>query len=115
MRLRRTELGYSQAQLAERLGLTFQQVQKYERGANRVGASRLWEAANALDVGVDYFFDGLSGGNGAARGLADGEQALFGAGPEMEATAMSLLRAFAAVESLHLRRAIIGLVRALGR
>ena len=59
LRERRVSLGMSQTVLAERLGLTFQQVQKYERGANRLSASTLWRAAEAVDVPVSYFFDGL--------------------------------------------------------
>jgi len=57
LRLRRTLLGLSQEALGEALGLTFQQIQKYERGTNRIGASRLFDMARALDVPVDYFYD----------------------------------------------------------
>jgi transcriptional regulator with XRE-family HTH domain len=60
VRLRRTLLGLSQQSLGMRIGLTFQQVQKYERGANRIGASRLWELANVLDVPVQFFFGDMS-------------------------------------------------------
>jgi transcriptional regulator with XRE-family HTH domain len=63
LRERRVELGLSQEQLAGRIGMTFQQVQKYEKGINRIGASRLWETAAALQVPVGYFFEGLEGGN----------------------------------------------------
>lgn len=59
LRLRRTILGLSQEALASVIGLTFQQVQKYERGANRVGASRLYDFSQALDVPISYFFEGL--------------------------------------------------------
>ncbi len=59
IRLRRTLLGMSQEKLGEAIGLTFQQVQKYERGANRVGASRLFDLSNVLDVPVSYFFDDM--------------------------------------------------------
>ncbi len=59
VRMRRKLLGMSQEKLADALGLTFQQVQKYERGANRVSASKLFEIARFLDVGPSYFFDGL--------------------------------------------------------
>ena len=59
VRLRRKELGISQERLAEGLGLTFQQVQKYERGANRVSASKLYEMARVLRVSIGYFFEGL--------------------------------------------------------
>lgn len=59
IRMRRKELGMTQEKLAQALGLTFQQVQKYERGANRVSASKLWEMARALKAPVAYFYDGL--------------------------------------------------------
>ena len=54
-------LGMSQEKLADALGLTFQQVQKYEKGANRIGASRLLHIASILDVSIEFFFDGLPG------------------------------------------------------
>ncbi len=59
VRLRRTLLGMSQEKLGEAIGLTFQQVQKYERGMNRISASKLWKLSNVLDVPVSYFFDDL--------------------------------------------------------
>lgn len=59
VRLRRTLLGLSQGRLGDQLGLTFQQVQKYERGANRIAASRLKQMADALDVPIGFFFDGF--------------------------------------------------------
>jgi transcriptional regulator with XRE-family HTH domain len=60
IRLRRTLLGISQMALAETIGLTFQQVQKYEKGSNRVSSSRLMDVANALDVSIPYFFEEMS-------------------------------------------------------
>ena len=60
LRLRRTLLGMSQEQLHAELNITFQQVQKYERGANRISASRLWDMSQILDVPVSYFFDDMS-------------------------------------------------------
>jgi transcriptional regulator with XRE-family HTH domain len=65
IRLRRTLLGISQEKLAGAVGLTFQQVQKYEKGVNRVSSSRLVDLANALDVTVPYFFEDISAGVGA--------------------------------------------------
>ena len=59
IRLRRTLLGMSQEKMATLLGLTFQQVQKYERGTNRVGASRLWDIGNILDVPIGFFYDDM--------------------------------------------------------
>jgi len=60
VRLRRTLLGMSQEQLGGELNITFQQVQKYERGGNRIGSSRLWDISQILDVPVNYFFDDMS-------------------------------------------------------
>ena len=60
VRLRRTLLGMSQEKLGEAIGLTFQQVQKYERGANRIGASRLFDLSRVLDVPVSFFYDDMS-------------------------------------------------------
>ncbi len=62
VRLRRTLLGMNQTQLGEKLGITFQQIQKYERGSNRISASRLYQTARILDVPVSFFFDGLDKG-----------------------------------------------------
>lgn len=59
LRLRRELLGMSQEMLGGLLGVTFQQVQKYERGTNRMGSSRLWDIAQVLDVGIDFFFDDM--------------------------------------------------------
>jgi transcriptional regulator with XRE-family HTH domain len=61
VRLRRTLLGMSQEKLGEALGLTFQQIQKYERGVNRIGASRLFDLARVLDVPIGFFFDDMPG------------------------------------------------------
>ena len=66
VRLRRTELGMTQDQLAQCVGVKFQQIQKYESGSNRISASRLWEIATALNVKVAYFFHGLKE-NGVAQ------------------------------------------------
>jgi transcriptional regulator with XRE-family HTH domain len=62
LRLRRTLLGMSQESLGEAIGLTFQQVQKYEKGANRVSSSRLFDLAHILDVQLSYFFDDMGAG-----------------------------------------------------
>lgn len=73
IRHRRWQMGMSQENLAETTGVKFQQIQKYETGANRVSASRIWEIAGALDVTVSYFFEGLDGSkvNGTSSELAD--------------------------------------------
>ena len=70
VRLRRTLMGLSQERLGEALGLTFQQVQKYERGVNRIGASRLFDLARVLDVPIGFFFDDMPDGMGGASSSA---------------------------------------------
>ncbi|KCV80969.1 DNA-binding protein [Actibacterium atlanticum] len=72
VRHRRWMVGMTQQQLAEQVGIKFQQIQKYETGMNRISASRLWDIADALDVPVSFFFEGLSGkveAEGGAEGL----------------------------------------------
>jgi transcriptional regulator with XRE-family HTH domain len=70
LRLRRTLLGMSQERLGELLGLTFQQVQKYERGVNRIGSSRLYELGQILDVPISFFFDDMADGEPRPLGNA---------------------------------------------
>ncbi|HLS68043.1 MAG TPA: helix-turn-helix transcriptional regulator [Kiloniellales bacterium] len=76
IRERRIELGMSQSALAGILGITFQQVQKYERGGNRVSGSRLWDISRALGVEVSHFFDGLADGAAPARDEMNGDRPL---------------------------------------
>jgi transcriptional regulator with XRE-family HTH domain len=71
LRARRTELGVSQGRLGRQLGLTFSQIQKYEKGANRIGAGRLYHAAALLGVPVPYFFEGLEGSGDQSLGEVD--------------------------------------------
>lgn len=72
---KRVSMGYKQGDLGRALGLTFQQIQKYEKGSNRISASKLWEIANFFKVDVSYFFDGLS--TSAQPGMADGASSTF--------------------------------------
>lgn len=71
---KRISLGYNQSDLGRALGLTFQQIQKYEKGANRISASKLWDIARFFKVDIGYFFDGLTN---AAPGMAEGEAPAF--------------------------------------
>jgi transcriptional regulator with XRE-family HTH domain len=111
VRLRRTMLGMSQEKLGEALGLTFQQVQKYERGANRVGASRLWEMSRVLDVPVSYFFEELDGG--ATQGAADGSE--LEGNPMTKRETLELVRAYYRISDPAVRRRIFDLTKALAR
>ncbi len=108
VRLRRLELGLSQEKLADQLGITFQQVQKYERGTNRIGASRLHQIALVLQVPITYFFDGAS--DSPARTHADGSplaQALS------DPSTVRLVRAFASITDPLLKQKAIGIIEAI--
>jgi transcriptional regulator with XRE-family HTH domain len=117
LRERRTLLGMSQERLAELLGVTYQQVQKYERGANRIGSSRLHDIARYLDVPVAWFFAGLDEPESRVPGLAEGPAAFtFDAPapsqPPPRETA-ELVRAFTAIREPEVRRRLVDLVRTL--
>lgn len=121
LRQRRSLLGMSQTALARAVGLTFQQVQKYERGANRMGASRLFEFAAVLDVPVTYFFDELSADAVHTRiptGSADPIRAVH-ARPELDMLSqretLTLVRAYYEVRPDALRRKLLDLIRGLAR
>jgi transcriptional regulator with XRE-family HTH domain len=103
IRLRRTELGLTQEQLADALDISYQQIQKYETGANRISAGGLFEIARKLLVDVGYFFDGLPIDEGdAARHLEHGGR---------QRSAIELVRKFAQIKDPDLRAAIAGLVK----
>jgi transcriptional regulator with XRE-family HTH domain len=110
IRLRRKLRGISQQQLAEALGLTFQQVQKYERGANRVSASKLFEAARMLDVPIGYFFEGL-GDAPVDAGSAEDDRAVSTF--LMTSEGLELAQLFPQIPGPGLRRRILDLMRAL--
>ena len=108
LRYRRMLLGMSQEALAARLGLTFQQIQKYEKGQNRIGASRLYRIAQTLDAPIDFFFEDLPEQPGAL--MSDGANPLeFVATPE----GLQLNLAFSRVRDTATRRKIVELVEAL--
>ena len=104
IRMRRKEIAVSQERLAEALGITFQQVQKYERGANRVSASKLWEIARALKTSVGYFYEGLGGDDQPPAGQDAQDFMLTTEGLE-------LMAAFPRITQPALRRKLLELVR----
>lgn len=120
VRLRRTLLGLSQEKLGEGLGLTFQQIQKYERGTNRIGSSRLYHLSQLLNVPVAYFFDELhpdlseSGApasasvEASARGSAEADQL-------SHRETLELVRAYYRIENPQVRKRIFELVKTLAR
>ncbi|MCP5432956.1 MAG: helix-turn-helix transcriptional regulator [Alphaproteobacteria bacterium] len=117
VRLRRMLIGMSQERLGELLGLTFQQVQKYEKGANRIGASRLFQISRILNVPVQFFFDDVPetpdrGRN--AEGFAEADQTPLIMNFVSSAEGLELNRAFTAIADPNVRKRIIDLVRSLG-
>jgi transcriptional regulator with XRE-family HTH domain len=120
VRLRRTLLGMSQEKLGEALGLTFQQVQKYERGANRVGASRLFDLGRVLDVPVSFFFDGMDADTMASSPAAQaaGSAAITTAEDAVDPMAtretLELVRAYYAIRDPDIRKRVADLARVLG-
>lgn len=121
IRLRRTLLGMSQERLGDQLGLTFQQVQKYERGVNRVGASRLFDLARVLDVPISFFFDdmpdalagSMGGGSRRALGMADAQDTL-GDDTMTRRETLELVRAYYRIVDPNQRKKVLDLVKAMG-
>jgi transcriptional regulator with XRE-family HTH domain len=114
VRLRRKELKISQEKLAETLGLTFQQVQKYERGANRISASKLYEIARSLRVSISWFFEGLSDPQAGRHKDAGGMQAPpYAHNFLMTPEGIDLANAFPRIEDRQVRRKLVDLIRAL--
>jgi len=109
IRMRRKELGWSQERLADAIGLTFQQVQKYERAANRVSASKLWEMSRALSTSISYFFEGFDGPEAPASESDLGTLQDFLLTPEGIELASSFLR----ISRGRVRRRVLDLVRAM--
>jgi len=103
IRMRRTELGLTQEELARQLLISYQQVQKYETGANRISAGRLFEVAQELGVGIAYFFDGFDSGREAARLPHGGHNR----------AAIDLVRNFQEIRDENLRAALTGLLKAM--
>jgi transcriptional regulator with XRE-family HTH domain len=112
VRLRRQLLNMSQEKLGEELGVTFQQVQKYERGANRIGAGRLWVLARVLDVPVSFFYEGVSGSI-MTPGFAEGDQTPIVDDFIQSSDGVALAQAFAKIKDPKVRRRVLELVRTL--
>ena len=121
VKLRRILLGMSQENLGDRIGLTFQQVQKYEKGINRIGASRLFELAIALNVNVQFFYDGapVAGTHSSIPGFS--EDAGLDQNPPLDDVeqfmtnreSIELNRAFAKISDPQIRRSVVDLVRVI--
>ena len=122
IRLRRTLLGMSQERLGEALGLTFQQVQKYERGVNRVGASRLFDLSRVLDVPISFFFDDMPdsltstyGGQASRRATGFTEsQDSFADDALNRRETLELVRAYYRITDPAVRKRVFDLIKSMG-
>jgi transcriptional regulator with XRE-family HTH domain len=115
--MQRMLIGMSQEKLGEHLGLTFQQVQKYEKGSNRVSASKLYQMAQVLGVPVQFFYEDLPGGGAQGQGPGFGEQ---GGQSEImgflgSSEAIQLNRAFSEIVDPAVRRRVVELVKAIAK
>lgn len=118
VRLRRMMVGMSQERLGEKLNLTFQQVQKYEKGANRIGASRLFTIASILDVPVQFFFEDMPEATSAnvpsaSEGMREPDQTPFVMDFVSSSEGLQLNTAFSKIENVDTRRKLVDLVKTL--
>jgi transcriptional regulator with XRE-family HTH domain len=110
VRMRRIMLGMSQEKLGEALGLTFQQVQKYEKGTNRVGASRLQQISEILQVPVSFLFDGGPSGSANTDNFSEGSSPAYVSDFLATSEGLALTRAFTRITDAKMRRSIVDLV-----
>ncbi|GAB4229249.1 MAG: helix-turn-helix domain-containing protein [Methyloligellaceae bacterium] len=116
VRLRRMLVGMSQEKLGEQMQLTFQQIQKYEKGINRIGASRLFQLSQILEVPVQFFFEGAPSADGSSEaGFAEPQTEAFLYEFLNTRDGLELNRAFVRITDPQVRRSIVDLVRTLGR
>jgi transcriptional regulator with XRE-family HTH domain len=116
--MRRTLLGMTQTKLGDAIGLTFQQVQKYERGVNRIGSSRLYDLARVLDVPINFFFDEMpTAVSDKSPARASGKaETLDGFDPDLvsKRETLELVRAYYKISNPQVRRRLFEMVKALG-
>ncbi len=117
LRVRRTLLGMSQTALGEAIGLSFQQVQKYERGTNRIGSSRLYDVARVLDVPVEFFFDDMptvvAASSPAVGGNKRKKPPSYEPNPMAKRETLELVRAYYKIEGANVRKRVYELIKVL--
>ncbi len=113
VRLRRTMIGMSQEKLGDALGITFQQIQKYEKGANRVGASRLQEISRVLNTPISFFFEDAPGSPGSGEGFQETTSTNYVVDFLSSSDGLQLNKAFVKIEDPKVRRKLVELAKAL--
>lgn len=111
LRLRRSMLGMSQEQLGNATGITFQQIQKYERGINRMGASRLYEFSKIMATPITYFFEGYNDNSRSA--VAESSAPAYEVESMASKDTMALVRAYGEIKSQKVRRQVLQLAKSL--
>ena len=113
VRMRRMMLGMSQEKLGAALGLTFQQVQKYEKGTNRIGASRLMQISETLQVPVAFFYEGAPSGLAEGSGFGEAQSPAYVSDFLATSDGLALVKAFQQIPDSKVRRRIVDLVQAI--
>ena len=113
VRMRRLLVGMSQEKLGTSLGITFQQIQKYEKGTNRIGASRLMHISEILQVPVAFFYEGAPGGTNDLAGLGEAQSPTYVADFLATSEGLALAKAFQRIQDGRVRRRTVDLVEAL--
>ena len=116
VRLRRTLLGLSQTKLGDALGLTFQQIQKYERGANRIGSSRLYKLSKILDIPVSFFFEEIKNETLGRKKTSRGQEPFISETEKMSRRqTLELVRAYYKIENPKVRKNIFEMMKSLAK
>ena len=116
LKMRRSFLGISQHKIGEITGVTFQQIQKYEKGTNRIGSSRLYEFSKILMVPINYFFDGYDGSSTTTSVLNDNETPLIDTGSNVdEKEILALVKYFTKIKDKNTRKSVLNLARSLSK
>lgn len=113
LRQRRTMMGLSQEAVARAVGITFQQVQKYEKGANAMNARRLYEFASFMNVPVAYFFDGIDQSSAKIAGFAEASAEVFDHHGVSDRESLEMMKAFKRIKEQVIRKRLADLVRAV--
>ncbi|MDR1365527.1 MAG: helix-turn-helix transcriptional regulator [Holosporales bacterium] len=113
LRLRRQLMGLSQEKLAEKLGITFQQVQKYEKGVNKISAARLLTISEILNTNMGYFFEGFDNSSDCSEYSLEEDSAIYDEDVFSKKETLDLLRAYYMIGNVQIRKHVLDLIRAI--